>query len=145
MELNQFQSSCLSTRTSTCENIDYPIHEIIEESAELYDKFYNSLPADVRNSDIQLRTIHAAIMHAGALAKARAKSVRRGEIASAILQAGDHTERKEMSLEAFDVMWGVASLCDTLDIPLEKVAVSGLQKLADRFKRNQIVGDGDHR
>lgn len=145
MLLNDFQHQCLTTRTETCENVDYPIHEIIEESAELYDKFYQSLPPEVRESDIQLRTIHTAVMHAGQLAKARAKSVRKGEVPNVVMHTGTCNERSEMALEAFDVLWGVAAFCDTIGHQLSSVAEAGLQKLRDRFKRHQIVGDGDHR
>ena len=145
MNLDTFQAECLTTRTQSCENIDYPIHEIIEESAELYDKFFQSLPAEVRDSDIQLRTIHAAVLHAGQLAKARAKSVRRGEVPSVVMHTGTTRERREMSLEAFDCLWGIAALCDTMGFSLDEVVAAGLHKLADRYMRNKIVGDGDHR
>lgn len=145
MLIDEFQTQCLTTRTDTCDNVDYPIHEIIEESAELYDKFYKSLPPDVRESDIQLRTIHTAVMHAGQLAKARAKSVRKGEVPNVVVHAGTCNERSEMALEAFDILWGIASFCDSIGKRLSVVADAGLRKLADRFRRHQIVGDGDHR
>lgn len=145
MNLDTFQAECLTTRTPSCENIDYPIHEIIEESAELYDKFFQSLPAEVRDGDIQLRAIHAAVMHAGTLSKARAKSVRRGEVPSVIMHTGTPDERREMAYEAFDVAWGIAAFCDAIGHQLSAVASMGLKKLADRFNRHQIVGDGDHR
>lgn len=144
MEINDFQSACLSTRTETCENIDYPVHEIIEETAELYDKFYNSLSEEQR-SDIQIRTIHAAIMHAGKLAKARAKSIRKGEIVSVVDHSGTYDERREMAYEAFDILWGVAAFSDSIGFSLSVVSDNGLKKLADRYQRNKIVGDGDHR
>lgn len=145
MDLNTFQHQCLTTRTDTCENVDYPIHEIIEETSELYDKFFQSLPEDVRNADIQLRTIHNAIMHAGQLAKSRAKAVRKGEVTSVVSHTGTLPERREMALEAFDCLWGISALTDTMGFQLDDVASAGLQKLADRYRRNQIVGDGDHR
>lgn len=145
MELNQFQSDCLTTEMPSCQNIDYPIHEIIEESAELYEKFFNSLPEDVRENDIQLKSIYTAVMHAGKLAKARAKAVRKGEVESPVISTGTSVERKEMSLEAFDIAWGISAVSDKLGYRLEDVAVAGLYKLADRAKRQKVDGNGDHR
>ena len=145
MELNLFQTRCLSTEMPSCENIDYPIHEIIEESAELYEKFFNSLPEEVRENDIQLRSIYTAVTHAGKLAKARAKAVRKGEVNKPIIATGTPAERNEMLLEAFDVAWGVASVVNKLGETLDTMAEVGLTKLADRDARHKVDGDGDHR
>lgn len=144
--LDAAQRRCHITCTETCDNLDYPMHEMGEEYAEAYDKFFQSLPDDVREGDVQLRAIHTAIMHAGQLCKARAKAVRRGEVANPVMcVAGSLDQRKELVLEIGDVFWGMCESLRKLGFKLSECAQLVLMKLADRQERNKIVGDGDHR
>ena len=55
--------------------------------------------------------------------------------------------KKEMALELFDVMWFVSGAAKSLGYTFEELMQMGLEKLADRAKRNQIqsLEGGDHR
>lgn len=55
-------------------------------------------------------------------------------------------ERKEMLIkEIGDVLWYMSQLCTDLDIKLDDVAKTNLDKLFSRLERGQIQGDGDNR
>ena len=49
--------------------------------------------------------------------------------------------KKEMG----DVLWMLSALATDLDIDLEDVAITNLNKLADRAARGVVKGDGDER
>ena len=50
-----------------------------------------------------------------------------------------------MKKELGDVLWFVAHFADRFGWSLDEVAQLNLDKLADRAKRNVIIGDGDNR
>lgn len=142
--LDEYQRRAHSTCKGTCDNPDYPTHELLEETVEYYDKFYQDLPEDQRN-DIQLRTIHAAAMHVGQLAKARAKSVRHGEVANVVTYPGTPEQRLEKAYELGDQLWGIAEAAHQLGFTLSQIALLNNEKLAKRKQEDKIEGDGDHR
>lgn len=47
--------------------------------------------------------------------------------------------------EAGDCLWMISGLCSVMGWTLEEVAQENLDKLADRQKRDVIVGEGDNR
>ena len=51
----------------------------------------------------------------------------------------------ELRKEAGDILWQLSGLCSVMGWSLEDVAQENLDKLADRQKRNVIVGEGDNR
>ena len=51
----------------------------------------------------------------------------------------------ELRKEAGDILWQLSGLCSVMSWSLEDVAQENLDKLADRQKRNVIVGEGDNR
>lgn len=52
---------------------------------------------------------------------------------------------KAIGDEIGDVLWYMAALCRDLDIKLDNVANSNIEKLLDRQRRNVIQGSGDNR
>lgn len=62
-------------------------------------------------------------------------------------QQGERTpsDNEELAKELGDVLWYVAALSDLLDVPLEALAQSNLDKLQDRQRRGRIGGAGDNR
>lgn len=140
--LDEYQRRAHSTCKGTCKNIDYPMHEIVEEVAELYDKFYQTLAPDLR---YDLKLIHDAVMEAGRLSKLRAKSVRHGIVPDYIQSAGTPDQREEMAYELGDIQWGVSECARQLGYRLSQVAIANNEKLARRKQEDKIEGDGDHR
>ncbi|MBR2831032.1 nucleoside triphosphate pyrophosphohydrolase family protein [Candidatus Saccharibacteria bacterium] len=51
----------------------------------------------------------------------------------------------EIKKELGDILWYLASIARYLDIPLEDVAKSNIDKLESRLQRNLIHGSGDNR
>lgn len=141
---DEYQRKAHTTCMDSCDNPDYPSHEILEEAVEHYDKFYQDLPESQRN-DIQLRTIHAAAMHLGQLSKARAKSVRHGEVPNVVLDPGTPDQRLEKAYELGDILWGISEAARQYGFSLSQIMLLNLDKLALRKMTSKIEGDGDHR
>jgi NTP pyrophosphatase (non-canonical NTP hydrolase) len=54
-------------------------------------------------------------------------------------------DRQELKKELGDVLWYLAQIATELNLSLEEIASSNLQKLFDRQARNQLHGEGDNR
>ena len=54
-------------------------------------------------------------------------------------------QKQEIGKELGDVLWYLATLATELDSHLSCIAVTNLEKLADRKKRNVLGGTGDNR
>lgn len=55
-------------------------------------------------------------------------------------------ERKEeIKKELGDLLWYIAQLATELDIPLDNIASSNIEKLSLRLSKDTIKGDGDNR
>ena len=55
------------------------------------------------------------------------------------------TTREELKKELGDVCWPLAMLCSDLELSLEEVAKTNLDKLFSRQDRGTIQGSGDNR
>ncbi|MBR3138384.1 nucleoside triphosphate pyrophosphohydrolase family protein [Candidatus Saccharibacteria bacterium] len=56
------------------------------------------------------------------------------------------SEDKELvTKELGDTLWYIASISRYLNVPLSKIASQNINKLEDRYQRNQIHGEGDKR
>ena len=77
---------------------------------------------------------------AGEVAEKVKKSIRDG-----IHNWPDEQFKEELTKELGDVLWYISALASDLDISLNEIAESNLQKLASRKKRNMIGGSGDNR
>ena len=53
--------------------------------------------------------------------------------------------RKEIAKELGDTLWYIASMCQTLGIPMEDVATMNIEKLQSRHARGTVHGSGDNR
>lgn len=57
----------------------------------------------------------------------------------------DEQSRRDIASEVADCLWYIAGLARELDIPMEHMAVSNLEKLASRQARGTLEGSGDVR
>jgi NTP pyrophosphatase (non-canonical NTP hydrolase) len=55
------------------------------------------------------------------------------------------SEKEALKSELGDVLWYLAQVCTELNIPLNSVAESNIEKLLSRLERGMIQGDGDNR
>ena len=54
-------------------------------------------------------------------------------------------DRMDLTYEIGDVLWYMSQVCSSLDISFEFAAEMNLEKLASRYERGMIQGDGDDR
>ena len=117
MTLNEYQERAMVTNAASSDNDTYSLFGLIAEVGELADK----VAKGVRKGYLYIdgNDIHL-----------------RGNIA-------DFSEgiKKEIG----DVLWFVAHFAKRFEWSLEEVAQLNLDKLADRAKRNVIIGEGDNR
>ena len=57
----------------------------------------------------------------------------------------DHESKLAIKKELGDVLWYLSNLCDELDISLNDVAKTNLEKLNIRLSEGKISGSGDNR
>lgn len=55
------------------------------------------------------------------------------------------TDRQELAKELGDVLWYVAVIANYLDVKLDDIAETNIQKLASRKTRGKLAGSGDNR
>ena len=53
--------------------------------------------------------------------------------------------REALKAELGDVLWYLAQVATELDLSLEEIAESNIEKLYSRLERGQIKGEGDNR
>ncbi len=54
-------------------------------------------------------------------------------------------DREALKHELGDVLWYLTQICTELDLTLQQVAETNIDKLFSRLERNQIRGEGDQR
>ena len=118
MELNEYQNRAMTTCTDSSRNFAYMMLNLVGEVGELSSKI--------------------------------AKRIRKGydsidenNIISAVPVSEE--DIAEIRKEAGDILWQLSGLCSVMSWSFEDVAQENLDKLADRQKRNVIVGEGDNR
>lgn len=121
MSLNEHQEKAMTTCTESSNNDTYAFFQLSAECGELMDK----------------------------VAKGRRKGII--SIDENVIQPryGRDPHKKEfedgVKKELGDVLWSVAQIAHRFCWSLDEVAQLNLDKLADRAKRNVIIGEGDNR
>lgn len=119
MELNDFQKQAMTTCTESSHNFAYMFMNLVGEVGE----FSSKVAKWVRKGKLNIS--------GNELTKPFAKFTGEDEV--------------ELRKEAGDILWQLSGLCTVMGWTLEEVAQENLAKLADRQKRNVIVGNGDNR
>jgi len=118
MELNEYQKRAMTTCTDSSHNFAYMFMNLVGEVGEFASKVAK-----------RIRKGYDHIEH--------------NDIISEETISKDDIE--EIRKESGDILWQLSGLCSVMGWSLEDVAQENLKKLADRQKRNVIVGEGDNR
>lgn len=121
MELNEYQKQAMLTCTNSSDNFSYMMLNLVGEVGELAGKVAKA----IRKGD--------AMFFTG------------GELRQPSTRRIDDDLEEAMQKEAGDVLWQLSGICSVMGWELDAIARMNLDKLADRQKRNVIVGDGDDR
>lgn len=121
--LNEYQEQAMTTCTESSDNHLYMLMGLCEEVGELHGKY--------------AKAIRKRLLQASRDNNLHADGLESMEAVQGLIP--------EIAKEIGDCLWMLAGLCRTLGITLEDVANQNLAKLADRQKRNVIVGEGDNR
>lgn len=120
MTLEEYQSKAMSTCTESSDNFAYMSLGLVAEVGELCGK----VAKHIRKKK--------AVINGNYL----------GDDGDEGLTQEDY---EAIKAEVGDVAWFVAGICSTMGWSLEDICQGNLNKLADRQKRNVIVGEGDNR
>ena len=118
MELNEYQKRAMTTCTGSSHNFAYMYMNLIGEIGEFSSKC------------------------AKFIRKEEAEFCENNQFCTTRV---DKQAREDLRKELGDCLWQLSGLCTVMGWSLEKVAQENLAKLADRKKRNMIVGEGDNR
>lgn len=127
MTLNEYQSRAMTTCTESSDNDTYALFQLPAEVGELMDKV-----AKARRKEII--TFVDDNIYPGK------NGIQDG------VHSLEYAEFNEgMFKELGDIMWSCAQIAWRNGWTLEAVCKANLAKLADRAKRNVIIGEGDNR
>ena len=127
MTLNEYQERAMVTNAASSDNDTYSLFGLIAEVGELADKVAKGVRKEIIKID-------GDYIYQGLNGR------KNGE------PTAEYAELEEsMKKELGDVLWFVAHFAQRFRWSLEEVAQLNLDKLADRAKRNVIIGDGDNR
>ena len=128
MELNEYQEKAMTTCTPSSRNFSYMILNLMGELGEFSGKVAKAIrkqQASIEGSEL-------------------IPFVPVNEFVSQNRKITDE-EFCELQLEAGDILWQLSGLCKVMGWTLEEIAQKNIEKLADRKKRNVIIGEGDNR
>ena len=122
LTLEEYQKRAMKTCTESSNNFEYMMLNLVGEVGELAGKIAKMIRKG--NAVVNNNTLDFI-----------------GNITIAEFNDLYH----QMYMEAGDVLWQLSGLCTAMGWSLEDVGRDNLKKLADRQKRNVIVGEGDER
>ena len=121
MTLTEYQIKAMRTCMPSCHNFSYMMLNLVGEVGELASKVAKAVrKTQVTVSYDDLKPLQMSKDEEAAFSEA-------------------------LMLEAGDVLWELAGLCDAMGWELEDIAQKNLVKLASRQKRGVIDGNGDNR
>lgn len=129
MELNEYQNKAMETCMESSNNWSYMFLNLVGEVGELASK----VAKEIRKEQVEIRdnefdwVITSPYDPRYPIARERAEKM------------------EELQLEAGDILWQLAGLCEVMGWSLEEVAQMNLDKLASRKERGVIDGNGDNR
>lgn len=120
MELNEYQEKAMTTCTESCANPMYMLLNLAGELGEVASKIAKAIRKE------QLVVENNNLVWLGC-------------------EEGAEDFWRGIKDELGDCLWQLSGTCTSINYTLEEVAERNLEKLADRKKRNVIIGNGDNR
>ena len=121
MTLKEYQDKAMTTCTNSSRNFAYMMLNLVGELGE----FASKIAKGIRKDKLEITTNNGL---------------------AARIPENELTEYlNELKKEVGDCLWQLSGLCSVLGWSLEEIAQMNLDKLADRQKRDVIVGEGDNR
>ena len=117
MTLKEYQDAAMTTCTNSSRNFSYMFLNFVGEIGELAGK----VAKHIRKERLWINDNNV------------------------VTQGFKIEDINELKKEAGDCLWQLSGLCSVMGWSLEEIAQMNLDKLADRQKRNVIVGEGDNR
>jgi NTP pyrophosphatase (non-canonical NTP hydrolase) len=118
MTLNEYQEKAMSTCMDSCDNYSYMMLNLVGEVGELASK----IAKDIRKGDA---------------------TIDKNELYYTNEPSPFVRRNKELMLEAGDILWQLAGLCNAMCWRFEDVAQMNLDKLQARKQAGTIEGNGD--
>lgn len=118
MTLNEYQDKAMSTCMDSCDNYSYMMLNLVGEVGELASK----VAKDIRKGDA---------------------TIDKNELYYTNEPSPFVRRNKELMLEAGDILWQLAGLCNAMCWRFEDVAQMNLDKLQARKQAGTIDGNGD--
>lgn len=118
MTLNEYQDKAMSTCMDSCDNFGYMMLNLVGEVGELASK----VAKDIRKGDA---------------------TIDKNELYYTNEPSPFVRRNKELMLEAGDILWQLAGLCNAMCWRFEDVAQMNLDKLQARKQAGTIDGNGD--
>lgn len=128
MTLNEYQERAMQTCMDSCENPTYMLLNLVGEVGE----FSSKVAKHIRKRDASVVRNNLLWYYKSELLEEESEKL--------------HAEwQHQLMLEAGDIAWQLAGLCNVMGWSLEDVCQANLDKLKSRQARGVISGDGDER
>ena len=128
MTLNEYQEKAMQTCMPSCDNISYMLLNLVGEVGE----FSSKIAKAIRKENVYIGGQKDM--------KGLSKLCVYPHFIPEFVEFNE-----ELMKKGGDILWQLFGVFSALGWTAEEVAVGNLDKLADRFERGKIDGDGDNR
>lgn len=149
MNLKEYQEQAYTTCTPSSGNIVYMTWNLAGEVGEFLSKLAKAVRLEkIAVNDNQYEVcgeplIPEHVMNLKSLTHDEQEAYCQKYVSKTMQE--EQERETALKLEAGDILWQLSGLCTVMGWSLEEIAQMNLDKLADRQRRDKIVGEGDNR
>lgn len=154
--INEYQEEAVKTAIYPQEgNTIYPLLGLLDESAEVAEKFYNAINWSKDGKTISFDDILTQSILSGKACGKLKKTIRDTkdewihkqliELSPKTIVESNPVLKNELKKEISDCLWYLAALATDLGLSLDDIAQTNIAKLKDRQARGKLGGSGDSR